>query len=137
MPGFTGEGYIVFDPITGAGAYKITGGGNGGFLIGWSLGVLFAVSLVAFATTVTGLLAPALLSVIAMASLGYTFVQLQETDDATAVACFNLGFTIGISMVLNQMIPGFGMAMTALLGTNVMLNSIRNFQACTGISLKP
>ncbi len=30
IPGWTGEGYILFDPATGAGAYKITGGTNGG-----------------------------------------------------------------------------------------------------------
>src|SRR3989344_4011810 len=30
VPGWIGEGYILFDPVTGAGAYKITGGGNGG-----------------------------------------------------------------------------------------------------------
>ena len=29
MPGFTGEGYVIFDPVTGGGAYKITGGANG------------------------------------------------------------------------------------------------------------
>lgn len=29
---WTGEGYVLFDPNTGAGAYKITGGANGGFL---------------------------------------------------------------------------------------------------------
>jgi len=31
VPGFTGEGYIITDPVTGSGAYKITGGGNGSF----------------------------------------------------------------------------------------------------------
>ena len=30
--GWVGEGYIVLDPDTGAGAYKIAGGGNGGWL---------------------------------------------------------------------------------------------------------
>lgn len=31
VPGWTGEGYIIYDPVTGAGAYKIAGGANGGF----------------------------------------------------------------------------------------------------------
>jgi hypothetical protein len=31
--GWTGSGYIVLDPETGAGAYKISGGANGGLLI--------------------------------------------------------------------------------------------------------
>jgi hypothetical protein len=30
VSGWTGEGYILLDPITGDGAYKITGGSNGG-----------------------------------------------------------------------------------------------------------
>jgi len=40
--GWIGEGYIILDPATGAGAYKIAGGGNGGFLsfISTSLSVL-------------------------------------------------------------------------------------------------
>jgi hypothetical protein len=32
VSGWTGEGYILFDPVTGDGAYKITGGSNGGVL---------------------------------------------------------------------------------------------------------
>lgn len=32
IPGWTGAGYIIFDPITGAGAYKIGGGANGKYL---------------------------------------------------------------------------------------------------------
>ncbi|GAA6173932.1 hypothetical protein NBRC116592_36020 [Colwellia sp. KU-HH00111] len=30
--GWTGSGYVVIDPDTGAGGYKLNGGGNGGFL---------------------------------------------------------------------------------------------------------
>jgi hypothetical protein len=33
VPGWTGAGYIIFDPEVGDGAYKISGGGNGGFLV--------------------------------------------------------------------------------------------------------
>ena len=32
--GWTGSGYIISDPATGAGAYKISGGANGGDLTG-------------------------------------------------------------------------------------------------------
>ena len=31
--GWVGEGYIIIDPETGGGAYKISGGGNGGLLV--------------------------------------------------------------------------------------------------------
>ncbi|MGB5457322.1 MAG: transglutaminase-like domain-containing protein, partial [Gammaproteobacteria bacterium] len=32
VPGYTGEGYIIYDPVTGSGAYKIGGGQNGAFM---------------------------------------------------------------------------------------------------------
>jgi hypothetical protein len=32
VPGWRGAGYIIFDPQTGAGAWKIGGGANGGYL---------------------------------------------------------------------------------------------------------
>ena len=34
VPGWTGAGYIIFNPNTGDGAYKISGGQNGGFSCG-------------------------------------------------------------------------------------------------------
>ena len=44
VPGWSGAGYIITDPDTGAGAYKIAGGGNGGFFdnIIFGLSMLFA-----------------------------------------------------------------------------------------------
>ncbi|MDX8378367.1 MAG: hypothetical protein R8L53_10135, partial [Mariprofundales bacterium] len=40
--GWTGAGYVVFDPVTGDGAWRISGGGNGaalvaGFVVGFDL----------------------------------------------------------------------------------------------------
>ncbi len=32
VPGWSGAGYIILDPVTGSGAYKISGGNNGSFL---------------------------------------------------------------------------------------------------------
>ena len=32
VPGWRGAGYIIMDPLTGEGSYKISGGGNGGYL---------------------------------------------------------------------------------------------------------
>lgn len=39
VSGWTGEGYVLLDPVTGAGAYKIAGGINGGFFIEWECGL--------------------------------------------------------------------------------------------------
>ncbi|MEW8000817.1 MAG: transglutaminase domain-containing protein [Candidatus Thiodiazotropha endolucinida] len=41
VPGWSGAGYIIIDPETGAGAYKISGGSNGAFLL--FLGALLMV----------------------------------------------------------------------------------------------
>jgi len=38
VPGYTGAGYVIFDPVTGDGAYKIGGGQNGSFLSGLLIG---------------------------------------------------------------------------------------------------
>ncbi len=44
--GWTGEGYIIIDPETGAGAYKISGGENGGALLATTFTVLiYAISI--------------------------------------------------------------------------------------------
>jgi hypothetical protein len=44
--GWTGVGYIIADPETGAGAYRISGGGNGGILDGRQVGALFGLTLI-------------------------------------------------------------------------------------------
>jgi hypothetical protein len=59
VPGWTGAGYIITDPVTGDGAYKISGGGNGSFIAGILLGsaififlsALFVPALAALAST--------------------------------------------------------------------------------------
>ncbi|MFK5894328.1 MAG: hypothetical protein QM504_13990 [Pseudomonadota bacterium] len=50
VPGYTGAGYIIFDPVTGDGAYKISGGGNGAWLFFGTvllLSILIVLSLIA------------------------------------------------------------------------------------------
>lgn len=63
VPGYTGAGYIILDPVTGAGAYKISGGSNGGFLLAFLVTVLafiVAISLLA-SGTLLGVLGGAIL----------------------------------------------------------------------------
>jgi transglutaminase-like putative cysteine protease len=44
VPGWTGAGYILFDPKTGDGAFKIGGGQNGGaYKLGVAIGISFGV----------------------------------------------------------------------------------------------
>ena len=49
VPGYTGAGYIIFDPVSGDGAYKISGGENGGALfsgiaVGVSAGMMLTLA---------------------------------------------------------------------------------------------
>ncbi len=50
VPGWSGAGYLIIDPETGVGAYKIRGGGNGGYLDVYNGGPISA------ALFITGLL---------------------------------------------------------------------------------
>jgi hypothetical protein len=56
--GWTGTGYIIADPVTGAGAYKISGGANGawfsGFFAGVSIGAILSLIGIGAATLVGG-----------------------------------------------------------------------------------
>ena len=45
VPGWSGAGYIITDPQTGDGAYKISGGGNGGWFAGFIQGASLALVL--------------------------------------------------------------------------------------------
>lgn len=55
--GFTGVGYIILDPQTGAGAYKISGGANGGAIaVFWGAVLMFLQIALGFLTLATGAL---------------------------------------------------------------------------------
>ncbi len=51
VPGWTGAGYIIFDPVVGDGAYKISGGGNGGWLL---IAAFLFIGLIIIAAALTG-----------------------------------------------------------------------------------
>ena len=55
VPGWSGAGYIIFNPDTGDGAYKISGGQNGGFsfILGFSVGMLLIGLLIAGLPAIT------------------------------------------------------------------------------------
>jgi transglutaminase superfamily protein len=62
--GFSGAGYIIIDPETGSGAYKVDGGANGAIFVTWLLFVLVGLAIAAaFAAgfTVAAAIAGALL----------------------------------------------------------------------------
>lgn len=82
--GWVGSGYLLIDPDTGAGAYKIAGGGNGGFLLFIGLVSLFAIGAVIFASGGVGLIGagPAILAALGFA-LGNIFRGLSLILEAT------------------------------------------------------
>ena len=46
VPGYKGSGYIILNPLTGEGAYRINGGKNGGFLFGIYMANLLSLLIV-------------------------------------------------------------------------------------------
>jgi hypothetical protein len=85
--GWTGSGYIILDPETGAGAYKISGGANGGSLY-FAKGMLTFVGVIIFFTG-TAEVATALLTVltiltvfVAMYSVLLNAIEIVDTGGA-------------------------------------------------------
>ena len=88
--GWSGSGYIIFDPISGSGAYKISGGANGGEtdLTGWrcigaSAGVgylfgFFCAWLAAGTLATGGILGGVVLLAIGLAFIAIGFMLLIE-----------------------------------------------------------
>jgi hypothetical protein len=99
VPGFTGEGYILFDPVTGDGAYKITGGSNGAFLTGVISAPALFISLMTAVIAAGGVILGiagywALLIVAIIAVIVWTYVIL-EMSVSPAASCFAAGSAVG------------------------------------------
>jgi heme/copper-type cytochrome/quinol oxidase subunit 4 len=105
VPGWSGAGYIIIDPDTGAGAYKISGGANGGYLIGFSLAVSATILILAALPALSNLLTAetAILAIglaagqfVAMVGFYHVFNSISEE----AGACFLGGVVAGITAAL-------------------------------------
>ena len=112
VPGWSGAGYIITDPDTGAGAYKISGGGNGSYFLGLFLG--FTISLIlatAFAGTVlsAGIAGPLLIPILISLFGHLTIFSLLLVEDAGFDrACFFGGLLAGLAPLGLVLIAGFG-----------------------------
>ncbi|MDX8377609.1 MAG: hypothetical protein R8L53_06255, partial [Mariprofundales bacterium] len=101
--GWTGAGYVVFDPVTGDGAWRISGGGNGAaYIMGLSSAILLMTSL-SSGLVGLALALPALLA-------GLLFVQFlnmdianQKSGKSTIWGCYVLGLLYGFSAVFLAM----------------------------------
>jgi hypothetical protein len=106
--GWIGSGYIIFDPITGSGAYKISGGANGGwvdvlsgFAFGLALGGILGIGAAAVLTagaTVGFIVAAIFLTLILLALVILPlYIYQAETlgYDPISNNCWQSGFEVG------------------------------------------
>jgi hypothetical protein len=103
--GWTGVGYIIIDPETGAGAYQISGGANGAFLLGTFLAITYVAALILFVgSTLPGLSLATLLffALTPQLLLVFTIVTsiLLFLDQETMTECF-LSSLLWVSGVLS------------------------------------
>jgi hypothetical protein len=81
VAGWTGVGYIISDPDTGAGAYRISGGGNGGLVIISAVGMT-ALTILSFIQLVHPLVFVLLFFTTVSLILLATEVELSTLDSA-------------------------------------------------------
>jgi hypothetical protein len=129
VPGWTGEGYILFDPVTGDGAYKITGGSNGGFITGLLAGpALFASVTAAVISLFAGAWLIFLVAIIAV--LAWLYV-IAESQLSAAASCFNAGLIIG-PFIFGEL----AMEVTPVIGALLMINDAVSALSVLGSALE-
>jgi hypothetical protein len=108
--GWTGTGYIITDPATGAGAYKISGGANGAILIMILAGILIIVSVLPFFLIVAVVFTPIIALIGAtVISWGIVLFEIQQLDHGP------------LRGILADLAYGaFGIALTGLTGSAVV-----------------
>jgi hypothetical protein len=83
IKGWNGAGYIIMDKQTGDGAYKISGGYNGGVLLAVTLAYLLAIIVPLFATSFFGFLVVAGLSALNIWSLNTAISNALDNENLT------------------------------------------------------
>ena len=104
VPGFKGAGYVITDPDTGAGVYKITGGKNGGFILGAIFGaaLMSIIGLYVVSFPVSEALIVMLLPIIApvIGVMVENIVNLYTAMEPDVKDCFISGFLMGTGIGL-------------------------------------
>jgi hypothetical protein len=136
VPGWTGAGYILFDPQTGDGAFKIGGGTNGGwaaagFMTGFAFGVVISGMLelktpaFGFAYFTGYLLILTFLASYFATSL---FIAIISDPNFTKddLACFIGGFLTGLCIGLTgtNKVPSLASVILSLIGWYVPSNPL-------------
>ncbi|ETW93874.1 MAG: hypothetical protein ETSY1_37320 [Candidatus Entotheonella factor] len=147
--GWSGVGYIIVDPATGAGAYQISGGANGAYLVGTLIAMNILVLTVAIASSTSPVPNKGRLALLALALHIATTIHAVnssnwETFDwkcfasgifhvAAVVAFFSLftvptgiNFTIGFIMFSLELVLGIELDILGLVGIFVSSDPFQN-----------
>ena len=114
--GWTGYGYAIVDPDTGAGGYLIEGRGNGSFLDTWSNGLGNAIGFALFLTALLGAfasIAPILSLILVIISvfvavMNILSLRLAEAENGCGAGSANAFVATEVLALLISLIPGFG-----------------------------
>ncbi|MDX8377010.1 MAG: hypothetical protein R8L53_03190 [Mariprofundales bacterium] len=98
--GWTGAGYAIFDPVTGDGAWRISGGGNGGIALiqGASIGLMFLSLIMSAGTTAIAVLPLIVASIFYFMS--WRLLSVSSDDKGRIDSCFIRGFLYSMSAAL-------------------------------------
>jgi transglutaminase-like putative cysteine protease len=107
VPGWTGAGYVILDPETGSGAWKISGGANGGFVTGLIIGAVLVMAMVLLALSFPFFAAGSLLAV---AAAGEAIMVLA----ATLAGAFSAYFSNQSEAFRECMLVGIATVMLAV-----------------------
>jgi hypothetical protein len=131
--GWTGCGYIIIDPLTGAGAYMISGGVNGGWLystLSWILNFLRDPATNAWVAYITGVLSKlggigiALAAIINTFMISFTVTDILVNNDGTLTqkgcAIFTYLATQGVEFLLGALAGSDAAAFIAVLIINAI-----------------
>jgi hypothetical protein len=110
--GWTGSGYIITDPATGAGAYKISGGANGSFLFWFGI-ILTIVGLIAIAVEATAFF----MISIALISFTDSMIAFFESAQPCGNAKDNVNLWLTVSLAGSAAITGY----FGEIGANILL----------------
>jgi len=115
VPGWSGAGYVVVDPVTGEGAYLISGGANGGFLLYLVAAIVLYIvmALLIYALLMSpGLFILGLFSVAEGVQIGNTLLDIFDSCNGLILALTL--FIVIIATLLILFAPGPGTVAGAL-----------------------
>ena len=111
VPGWSGAGYVIFDPVTGDGAYKISGGANGGWLL---IAVFVFIAVVGFVSFYSGNYIATFTAATFYVTLAKRINELAADSSLSTTEFINAvngAMFMAVAGVLNAINPVFNMTM--------------------------